>query len=111
MTRSTGMAAVSRSLVLKPLAALVSAAVLSSVPAYAVDFGHSRLLSASGQPLRVDVPLNNLSADDLRQLQVSPAPEAAWTQAGLTPPVALQSIQVQVLPGTDDSTRIARLQS
>lgn len=111
MARIAGMAAASRSIALKPLAALISAGFLLSVPAHAVDFGHSRLLSASGQPLRVDVPIRNLSADDLRQLQVSPAPEEAWKRTGLTPPVPLLSLQVELLPGTDDSNRVARLQS
>lgn len=111
MARVVGTVAASRNLVLKPLAVIVTAGFLWSSPAYAVDFGHSRLLSGNGQPLRIDVLIKDLGADDLRQLTVAPADSASWIEAGLTPPVPLSDLQLVLLPGTDDTTRIARLQS
>jgi len=79
--------------------------------AHAFEFGHARLLSSVGQTLRADIPIVQLSAQELADLQVRVAPEAAWRQAGLTPPVDLSSLQVRVADGLTEGVRIARLTS
>jgi len=79
--------------------------------AHAFEFGHARLLSGVGQTLRADIPITQLSAQELAALQVRVAPEAAWRQAGLTPPVDWSSLQVRVVDGLTDNVRIARVTS
>ena len=82
---------------------------LTSISAWAFDVGHSRVNSAPGQPLVADVVLNNLSAGDLQTLQVAVAAAPLWAQAGLVPPVALNTLQVQVVPGRVPSSRVVRV--
>jgi len=79
--------------------------------AHAMQFGHARLLSGSGQALRADVVIVQLSPQELADLQVRLAPEAAWREAHLTPPVELSSLHVQLLDGFRAGTRVARLTS
>lgn len=93
-------------------ASLAVLGALAASPAQAATFGHARLASASGQPLVVVVPVTGLTAADLQALSAHPAPMAAWTQAGLTPPVALESLSVSVAPGVGrKSDRELRIQS
>ncbi|HEX7388340.1 MAG TPA: FimV/HubP family polar landmark protein [Castellaniella sp.] len=90
------------------LAALMAA----PAAAQAADFGHARLASSAGQPLRIIVPLTHLTVADLHALSAKPAPATAWAQAGLTPPVALDTLSVLVAPGPGaDSARVLRVQS
>src|SRR3546814_4876690 len=77
----------------KPLAGALAAALLMCSSAYAASFGHSRLVSAPGQPLHVNVSVTQLSADALRSFSAVPAPVAACQQAVLTPPVDLATMQ------------------
>jgi len=79
--------------------------------AHAFSFGHARLLSATGAALRADIAVVQLRAQEPDSLQASVAPEAAWRQAGLTPPVDLSSLRIQLLPGRAEDARIVRLSS
>lgn len=82
-----------------------------SGPALAFDFGHARLRSAQGQPLSADVSVVGLTQQEAADLQVGVAPADAWQQAGLTPPVDLSSLRVQLQQGVSSGTRVVRLTS
>ncbi|HWK70139.1 MAG TPA: FimV/HubP family polar landmark protein [Burkholderiaceae bacterium] len=89
----------------------LAAALLACSTSYAASFGHSRVVSALGQPLRIDVPITRLTADDLRSLAVRPAPADDWKQAGLVPPVDLATLQLRLVDGYTPGTRILQLRS
>lgn len=91
--------------------AAVAVGLLAPMSVQAFDVGRSRVVSAPGQPLVVDVALINVTAQDAQSLNVSIAPAKAWQAAGLTPPVALEQLQVSVQTGISDSTRVARVSS
>ncbi|NYT61197.1 hypothetical protein H0A66_02500 [Alcaligenaceae bacterium] len=95
----------------KPLVGALAAALLTCSAAQAANFGHTRIVSALGQPLRIDVPVTQLSADDLRSISVSPAPAGAWSQAGLTPPVDLGSLQTRLVDGFTAGTKVIQVRS
>ncbi|HWL29891.1 MAG TPA: hypothetical protein VNQ97_13380, partial [Burkholderiaceae bacterium] len=78
---------------------------------YAASFGHSRIVSALGHPLRIDVPVHQLTPDDLRSFNVTTAPAAAWAQAGLTPPVDLTSISLDLADGYTPGSKVIQLRS
>lgn len=94
-----------------PLAAALSAALALSCNADAATLGHTRIVSAPGQPLRIDVPIVRLSAQELRTLHVTLAPAAAWAQAGLVPPAELSSLRVGVDDGPQPGMRIVHVTS
>ncbi|PLC49498.1 hypothetical protein CR159_12910 [Pollutimonas subterranea] len=89
----------------------LAATLLMCSTAYAAGFGHSRITSKLGQPLRIDVPVKQLSADDLRSIQVSPAPAAAWVQSGLTPPVDLGTLQTRLADGLTPGSKVIQVRS
>jgi pilus assembly protein FimV len=90
----------------------VLGALAAAPMAQAATFGHARLASAVGQPLVIVVPVTGLTAADLQTLAARPAPAAAWTEAGLTPPVALDTLTVSVAPGPGaKSDRVLRVHS
>ncbi|MGB3288651.1 MAG: FimV/HubP family polar landmark protein, partial [Burkholderiaceae bacterium] len=89
----------------------LAAALLACSTSYAASLGHSRVVSALGQPLRIDVPIIQLSADDLRSLAVRLAPEGDWKQAGLVPPVDLSSLQLRLVDGYTPGTKVLQLRS
>ncbi|AEC19827.1 hypothetical protein PT7_1287 [Pusillimonas sp. T7-7] len=95
----------------KPLAGALAAALLMCSSAYAASFGHSRLVSAPGQPLHVNVSVTQLSADDLRSFSAVPAPAAAWQQAGLTPPVDLATMQISLVDGYAPGSKLIQVRS
>ncbi|MBV2180315.1 MAG: LysM peptidoglycan-binding domain-containing protein [Castellaniella sp.] len=91
---------------------LIVAAALAAGSAQAATFGHARLASALGAPLLILVPVSDLTAADLRTLSARPAPAADWARAGLTPPVALDSLSITVGPDVQASARrVLRIQS
>ncbi|GAB2906084.1 type IV pilus assembly protein FimV [Paralcaligenes ginsengisoli] len=109
MSRSVAISALlSRT---KPLVTALSVAMLMCSSVYAATLGHSRIVSGPGQPLRIDVPVNQLGTDDYQSLRVNPAPAAAWAQAGLTPPVDLSSLRVRLVNGPSPQSRIAQISS
>ena len=95
----------------KPLIGALTAALFICSTAQAANFGHSRIVSAPGQPLRIDVPVSQLSADDLRSMSVRAAPAAAWTEAGLTPPVDLGSLQARLADGFAPGSKVIEVRS
>lgn len=68
-------------------------------PAFAAKAGHGRVSSAPGQSLQITLPLLELKAQDQQALQVKIASAEQWSKAGLTPPVALDSLSVTLKPG------------
>ncbi len=75
--------------------------------ALAAKAGHGRVLSAPGQSLQISLPLLELNAQDQQVLQVKIAAAGLWSQAGLTPPVAIESLSVSLKPGlTADSREV-----
>ena len=94
-----------------PLAGALAAMLLTCSSAYAASFGHSRLVSEPGQPLQVNVPVTQLSADDLRSFSAVPAPASAWQQAGLTPPVDLATMQVNLVDGYAAGSKLMQIRS
>ena len=102
----------SGSLLRRSWLSLALASVLAAPAAQAASFGHARLASAVGQPLVIVVPVTQLTVADLQSLSARPAPAAAWSQAGLTPPVALGSLSVAITTGPGSkSARVLRVQS
>ena len=96
----------------KLAASLLALAFMTGGAAQAATFGHARLASGAGEPLLILVPVSGLTAADLQSLSARPAPAADWTQAGLTPPVPLDSLSVSV--GNDvraDGRRVLRVGS
>src|SRR5690606_31503431 len=96
---------------IKPLAFALSAMFILSSTAYAASLGHSRIVSGFGQPLRMQVPVKQLSPDEAQTLQVQAAPADAWRSAGLTPPVELETLSFQVTPGADAQSRMIQIAS
>ncbi len=75
--------------------------------ALAAKAGHGRVTSAPGQPLQISLPLLELNAQDQQVLQVKVSSAGLWSQAGLTPPVAIESLSVTLNPGlTADSREV-----
>ncbi|MGB7523981.1 MAG: FimV/HubP family polar landmark protein, partial [Castellaniella sp.] len=77
-------------------AGALALAFLAGGAAQAATFGHARLASGAGEPLLILVPVSGLTEADLKALSARPAPAADWAQAGLTPPVPLDSLSVSV---------------
>lgn len=82
-----------------PLLAAVFVAGMACASVHAATLGHSRLVSAVGEPLRITIPVTQLSASEAQSLQASPAPMSDWAQAGLTPPVDLATLHTRLDDG------------
>lgn len=89
---------------------LVAASFCMSA-AQAVTFGHSRIVSALGQPLHLEIPVTQLTPGEIDSLQAVPAPAKAWREAGMTPPVALDSIRLVLLDGYRADSKVIQLRS
>lgn len=72
---------------------------------FAAKAGHGRVTSAPGNALRISLPLLELNTQDQAVLQVKVAAAQLWTQAGLTPPVSLDSLTVALKPGQSPESR------
>ena len=79
--------------------------------AMAFEVGHSRVVSAPGQPLAVVVPVKGLNASDAASLAVRLANPEQWQAAGLTPPVALETLSLNVQAGADENSRLINVRS
>lgn len=90
---------------------ICAAAVFGALHAQAVTLGHSRVTSAPDQPLRIVVQVKDLNATDLKSITAQIAPVAAWQEAGLTPPVELNSLSTHLLPGHQEKVMQLVLQS
>jgi len=87
------------------LAVAVAFNAWAGSPAQALNVGHARMTSAAGQPLRLLVPLVDVSPDEAATLAVRLANAGAWQQSGLTPPMPLAELAVMVQPGIHASKR------
>ena len=90
---------------------LAAAGLLGSSGAFAATFGHARIASPQGEPLVIRVPVSGLSDADVQALAAGPAAAEDWAQAGLTPPVALDSLRIAVEPGVRPEGRVLRVSS
>src|SRR5690606_33707594 len=79
--------------------------------AHAADFGHSRIVSALGQPLHLEIPITGLTPHEIDSLHATPAPGQAWQAAGMTPPVPLESMRLVLLDGYRPDVKIIQLRS
>lgn len=93
------------------IAGVALAALSFSTVVHSMSIGHSRLLSPVGQPLRIQTPLQGVSAQDAQSLSVAVAPAKAWNEAGLVPPVDLSSLQVAVFDGVRPGSKIVTVSS
>src|SRR5690606_32757976 len=91
--------------------AVTTGLLFATTGAYAATFGHSRIVSHAGEPFVVQVPVSGLSPQDVQALSARVAPEADWKQAGLVPPVSLDSLKVTVESGAQPAARVLRVQS
>jgi len=91
--------------------ALASAALVQATTAEAARIGHSRVVSPQGAPLQVDVSVNDILPGEAAGLRIGIAPESAWHQAGLTPPVALDSLTLAAEPGRNAESRTVHIRS
>lgn len=90
-------------------AAVVAGAM--SCTAHGAGFGHSRLVSAVGQPLRIDIPVTGLTAQEAASLRATPASLPAWREAGLEPPVELGTLTTRLTNGHAPRTHILQVRS
>src|SRR5690554_3515103 len=81
------------------LVAVFVAGQVATSPVQAATLGHSRLVSAVGEPLRITIPVTQISESQLKSLRVVPAPVSEWSRAGLTPPVDLTTLQTRLSDG------------
>src|SRR5699024_11674441 len=90
--------------------AIVAALLAVSAP-HAAQLGHSRLVSQAGQPLHIEIPVADLSATEADTLHAEPARATAWQDAGLTPPVPLDSLDIQLVPGPAGAGHVLQVSS
>lgn len=88
-----------------------AAAVFAALGVQAAVLGHSRVTSLPDQPLRIVVQLKDLSTAELQRVSVQIAPSSAWQEAGLTPPVALDSLSAHLIPAVQPNAMQIVLQS
>lgn len=79
--------------------------------AQAANFGHSRIVSALGQPLHLEIPITGLTQQEVDSLRAAPAPLGAWKAAGMTPPVPLESMRLVLLDGIRPDVKLIQLRS
>lgn len=105
----------SGSVILASKAELLIGAVIAASAgfsgAHAASFGHSRIVSALGQPLHVEIPVTQLTEQEIVSLHAAPAPAQAWRDAGMTPPVALDSMRLVLLDGYRPGVKVIQLRS
>lgn len=80
---------------------------------HAFTVGHAQVMSTSGQPLVVNIPLKNLSPSDVTQISAKVSVPAQWQLAGLKPPVTIESFTIEILPSpiNDPSQRLIKVSS
>jgi len=110
MSRRDSGSAVTASKAKYLIGALIGTSIALST-AQAATFGHSRIVSAPGQPLHLEIPVMQLTQQEIESLRATPAPAAAWQEAGMTPPVPLDTIQLVLLDGYRSDVKIIQLRS
>lgn len=103
--RSRHHSVLARCLGVAALSGLTLLSVGATGPAWAAKPGHGGVMSPAGAPLRVEIPLYELTPADLTALKVSIAPAPAWATAGLTSPAPLESLSVSIEPGFSSGSR------
>jgi pilus assembly protein FimV len=93
------------------LAVALALGCLVGTPASAARLGYTRVVSAQNAPLQMLVGITDLTPDEQDSLSVTLADDASWQRAGLTPPVPLSSIKLQVENGSDRTRKNVRLTS
>jgi len=90
---------------------LLMASLGVATSAHAIEFGRAHLASAAGQPLRITIPVRDLTPQDIQTLAATVAAAQQWQQAGLTPPVDISKLQVRVIDGPQPNTRLLEVRS
>lgn len=103
--RSRHHSVLARYLGVAALSGLTLVSVGATSPSWAAKPGHGSVMSPAGAPLRVEIPLYELTPADLNALKVSIAQPPAWAAAGLTSPAPLESLSVSVEPGFSSGSR------
>ena len=85
--------------------------IVGITTASAFELGHSRVTSAPGAPLVVQVPITAMSPEEAASLVVKVAPASAWQSSGLTPPVPLDSLTLSIVAGRNEGSRLVQLRS
>lgn len=93
------------------IAASLFTATFCITSAEAASFGHSRILSAPGEPLLLEIPVAQLDPQEIDSLRAMPAPAEAWRAAGMTPPVPLESMRLVLLDGLRPDVKVIQLRS
>lgn len=93
--------------------ALALVCLTSPLLTHAYTVGHAQVMSASGQPLVVNIPLKNLSPSDVTQISAKVSASSQWQLAGLKPPVTIESFTVEILPSpiNDPTQRLIKVSS
>ena len=73
--------------------------------AWAAKPGHGSVMSPAGAPLRLEIPLYELTSEDVAVLKVNVAQQQAWVAAGLTSPAPLDTLVVTIEPGFSAGSR------
>lgn len=94
-----------------PLVLVLSAMAVMCSTTYAAQLGHARIVSQQNQPLRVAVPVTQLSPQDIQSFAVSAAPTSDWKQAGLIPPVDPATLQFQLVDGARPNAKTIQVSS
>ena len=74
-------------------------------PVWAAKPGHGSVMSPAGAPLRLEIPLYELTSEDVAVLKVNVAQQQAWVAAGLTSPAPLETLSVSIEPGFSAGSR------
>ncbi len=85
------------------LAALLAMGAVLPLQAYALGLGRVTVLSALGEPLKADVDVVEISADEASSLTVNIAPAAAFRAAGVDYNTALTGARVSLQQRADGS--------
>ena len=75
----------------------------------AAEAGHSRLVSAPGAPLQAVVPIRGMTAEEAATLRAVVAPESAWIENRMAPPVPLSGLSLRIEPGASAGQRVLRI--
>ncbi len=103
--RSRHHSVLARCLGVVALSSLTLLSVGATSSAWAAKPGHGSVMSPAGAPLRVEIPLYELTPADLTALKVSVPQQQAWAAAGLTSPAPLESLSVSIEPGFSAGSR------
>jgi len=99
------VAVLPRCLGLTAFAGLTLLSVGLTNPVWAAKPGHGSVMSPAGAPLRLEIPLYDLTSEDVAVLKANVAQQQAWVAAGLTSPAPLETLSVSIEPGFSAGSR------